>query len=667
MASQENRDGYGVVSLQNLEEVREEVREEEENRGEEREDREEDRDEGRDEEENREAEREDRGEDGEEGRDEEEHREAGREDREEDHEDNVDHADEEQKPSPTTPQTEEKKSKEYRSWEISWWMMSIVIFIEISLIVTIICLERISATRNGIAPVPQISASSGSPLSISNIWTYGLLWTALPSFVMSAYRIMWEAVVYASATRQPFVELAKSEDEAANAKLTIMLDYRSIAAYRSWWDAFCNGHFHLGFAMVITFVISLAVVPLTAHLFVSVPSISNSTVPLSSNFAFNDSAVTALSNLQPAFDLATAIRTYGSPPPGYMTPEYAFVPLDTVNLTSGNVTVPTHAYSAYLDCQEVTDTSSGYSVVFDPSAGGAVTVSFSDRGCNIAEQNFPVVSNAPRYAVSWYSTCPGQQYNRIGVFMGEYSSSSPIHLDPFTIISCSPLYSLTYGSLTISLQQDRGPQFVSFATQNSTSIRPFLYQVLESTLHSYSFFDPSNTFHGDSFGFYTYSYALKLNSTAPYAPSILISAIGNYFTTMYASLANTMLFTPAVAQSVTATISTTSTRLFVVTPVAYSIVGVLFLALICTIILFIYASKGSILREHPIGLLGSAVLVQGSGLEAFMREFREKHDISEVTKYVNKHYTVDKARCFADEKGRVVVNGLTEKEASTNM
>ena len=105
-----------------------------------------------------------------------------------------------------------------------------------------------------------------------------------------------------------------------------------------------------------------------------------------------------------------------------------------------------------------------------------------------------------------------------------------------------------------------------------------------------------------------------------------------------------------------------------VTPVAYAIVGVLFLAMICSVFLCIYASKDSILREHPIGLLGSAVLIQGSGLEAFMRGFRERHeDVSEVTKYVNKYYTVDTSRCFADEKGRVAIDGLVEKKAAINV
>ena len=587
---------------------------------------------------------------------------------EEVHEDNVSHPDEEQTPSPTAVEANTNEFKEYRSWKNSWWMMSIAIFVEVSLIVTIIVLERISAARDGIRSVPQISASSVSLFSTSTIWRYGLLWTTLPSLVMSAYRTMWEVVVSESTAREPFVELAKPKNEAANAKLTILLDYSSIASYRSWLDAFRNRHFHLGFAMLLTFATSFAIVPLTAHLFVTAPAVSNATTHVSRGSVFNDSALTGQSNLQPAFDLATAMRIYGSPPPPYMTTEYAFVPLDTVNLTTGNVTVPTYAYSAYLDCQEVTNTSSGYSAVYSPSDVGSITLSFIDRGCHVVGQAFPVASDEPQYALSWYSSCAGQQYNRIGVFMGQYSASSPIHLDPFTIISCGVSYSRTYGSLTISLQHDQGPLFVSFAAQNSTYIRPFLYQTLESELHTYSFFDPSGTFRSDSFGLYTYFYALKLNNTATYTPSVLITAIGNYFTTFYASLANTVLFTPAPAQSVTASVSTASTRLFVVSPVAYSIVAVLSLAVICTIILFIHSLKVSILREEPVGLLGGAVLVEGSGLEAFMKEFKKRHeDVDEVMDYVKKHYTVDTSRCYADEERRVVVDGLVEKEISTKV
>jgi hypothetical protein len=582
--------------------------------------------------------------------------------------DNVNNAGAEQNQSPSTSQTETEISKDYRSWQISPWMISSVIFFEISLVIIIIALERISSMRNGLRSVPRISASTVSPFSISNILNYGLLWTALPSFVLSAYRTMWEVVVDASAERQPFVELTKPRPEAANAKLTIMLDYASMAAVRSWWRAFRNGHFHLGFAMVLTFAISLGVVPLSAYLFVSAPSMTNSTTPLSSSTAFNDSAFTAKSNLQLAFNLAAAIRIYESPPPAYMTPEYAFAPFNTTSTTSGNITIPTYAYSAYLDCQEIANNSAGYSATYSPLDGGTVMFSFNDRGCNVLDQSFATASTQPKYAMSWYSSCTGQQYNRIGVFIGEHSSSSPLNLDPFTLISCAPLYTLTYGSLTVSQQNNNRPQFISFAAHNSTNVRPLFYQNLEEVLHSYRFFDPSGTFASDSFGFYTYSYALKLNSTSPYTPSVLVSATENYFTTLYASLANTMLFTPAAARSTTATLSTTSTRLFVVTPVAYSIVGVLILALICTIVLFIHASKASILKEDPAGLLGRAVLVQGSGLEAFMKEFRERHgDLSGVTKYVNNHYTVQDSRCFVDDNGMIVVDHLVEKDASTTV
>jgi hypothetical protein len=107
------------------------------------------------------------------------------------------------------------------------------------MIAGIIYLERRSAKNNGIASVPQVSTFSiSSHFSIFNVWVYGLLWTTLPSLVMTVYKIAWDTVVSATSDRQPFVELRRPRNKAATAKVTIMLDYRSYPAFRNWIEAF---------------------------------------------------------------------------------------------------------------------------------------------------------------------------------------------------------------------------------------------------------------------------------------------------------------------------------------------------------------------------------------------------------------------------------------------
>jgi len=223
--------------------------------------------------------------------------------------------------------------------------------------------------------------------------------------------------------------------------------------------------------------------------------------------------------------------------------------------------------------------------------------------------------------------------------------------------------------LTIAPRSVSEPQIVAFeAEKNATAVHPVLSQILEFNLHSYSFFDPSSTISGDAFGFYAYSYALKQNATAPFTPSNLISAAESYFTTLYASLANTQLFTPTpTARSVTAIVTTSTTRLFVVTPIAYAIVSVLLLALVCNVFLFIYSMRThSILTEQPAGILGWAALIVGTDVEGFVGDFRTDHvGVLQMTKYVETHYLVQKAKCFADGARRVRIEELEEKRRAS--
>ena len=44
-------------------------------------------------------------------------------------------------------------------------------------------------TQNGIATILQATAPISPFFAISKIWKYGLLWTALPSLVMTCYKI----------------------------------------------------------------------------------------------------------------------------------------------------------------------------------------------------------------------------------------------------------------------------------------------------------------------------------------------------------------------------------------------------------------------------------------------------------------------------------------------
>jgi hypothetical protein len=308
------------------------------------------------------------------------------------------------KGSPAIPQPK----NEWQSWKLSWWFNITVLLTEIGFIVTIIVLDWLSARNGGIVTVPNIESSSStlSLLVIPNIRQYhGLLWTSLPSFIFTLYSLIWATVVAASYERQPFIELQRG----GNVRCTIMLDYRAYPGFYNWVLAFMHNHMHIGCAMLLNLIVSVAVVPLSAHLFVASASTHQSSVSLSFVTQYNDSLITARTNLQPFTDIATAVHVYGSIPPAWMTTEYAFAPFSTTTTntsssgSSANLSATTDAYSAYLDCQALD--SKSYTVSYDDQGTeqgndlGTVTVEFFDRLCSV-QLLLALSSNTPTYAHS---------------------------------------------------------------------------------------------------------------------------------------------------------------------------------------------------------------------------------------------------------------------------
>jgi hypothetical protein len=234
-----------------------------------------------------------------------------------------------------------------------------------------------------------------------------------------------------------------------------------------------------------------------------------------------------------------------------------------------------------------------------------------------------------------------------------------------SVISCIPTCRNTFGSLMLSLQPSASSQFISFTPGTPTTIHPVFYEPFERIVHDYTFFDPSNTFSADAFGFSVYNHAKNQNSSFPIQPDLLKSSAEDVFTTFYAGLVNTQLMeqaaSPRIAQG---TLSLPITRLYVVTFIAYIIVGFLGVILVCNILLFIYTeTKHSILHEEPIGLMGNAALLRGSDVSAFVSEFRERHGNGiDMRKFVKKKYTMKESMCwFDDQEGCIRIEGLMEK------
>lgn len=552
---------------------------------------------------------------------------------------------------------------EWKSWKLRKRFTIPLAVLDSVIIFAVLFLERTSSNHNGFTTISSISTEPVARFSASNtIWSYGLLWTALPALLMTLYRLAWDSLVSAAADREPFIELfkSKSKDEASSVRRTIMLDYRSESPPYNCGVAFRNRHHILGISMILSMVLSIVLVPLISHLIVAMPIdvLSEITVTISS--AFDDGAVSSRTDLQSPMNIAAAVSIFGAIPPPWSTAQYAFEPFDIKdNATSGNVTARVNAYSGLLDCQVKTE--SELSVT---NTSNLVTIHGIDRNCAIPNTlvAFSNLTGASAYALAWSTLqCgPKLHYSRFGIVTGNFSDSSHSSLTHLTVLSCIPSYWKTSGQLTMNIVPGKSPEVLSFSPEenNATEFHPSFYSVVENSLPSYTFFDPSNSIDSDIWGRLVYSMASRQHPENPLLASVIQSSMETLYSSFFASMASTYVFQASEnSQQVDALLSEQLTRLVVVSTVAWTVAIIMFLILICNVILIIHSEKSqSILHEEPIGLLGSAVLLNNStDISDFVAQLCENS--ANVREKVKKEYP--NLRCWYDRLNkRIELPGL---------
>ncbi|TKA80724.1 hypothetical protein B0A49_01141 [Cryomyces minteri] len=564
---------------------------------------------------------------------------------------------------------EEPPSREWRSWKTKAPFLSFLLLSEICMIGAILGLDVFSNRHSGFTTV-QLPSISQNTSSISNfIWSRGLLWTSLPSFLMTLYRLMWESAVSGSVDRQPFVELKR--EKGASPRLSILLDYRAYPSLYTWAIAFRNGHFLLGFCILLSLLLSIAVVPLSAHLCATAVVLANTTVPAKLTTSFNDSAFTSRTDLLPVFGLASASSLYGGNPPAWASKEFAFqaFSIEATQPPNINVTVGETAYSAYLDCSVLTASDYTASFTRQTADGGTLAVKATDRGCSVA--NSLAVSNLTSTYVQTWSTidCAAKAgYSRPGVLAGLYAADSPDLLSNFTIISCIPSYWMTSGLLSANMGSAQAPSVISFAYNDSDvhSTRPdAMWRIFENGLHEAITIDSTSKFSTTEFGRLIYIAATQSDSDSPLSPRVLSDATARIFNSIYATLAATVLFQPAASPTgVQGIYSANTTRLVIVSSVAYTIAAALFAILLCTVGITVYAhTHPSVLFEEPVGLLSYAGMLDQSDVSELAAGVRNRSDYSGgLTKTVVEENELGNTRCRAlgnsARTQRIVVEGL---------
>ena len=553
----------------------------------------------------------------------------------------------------------------WRSWKLKLWCTVTIVVCQFAALATIIALTVVSKLSDGFASV------SDGPLSTvaGRVDPRHLLWTSLPTFLLVLLNTIYAMIVNSSAERQPYVELVGTP-KRSNAKMTILLDYPSYPPFYNWIVAFRNGHHHLGTAMLVFLLGNLSLVPLTSGLFRPEGTFVPSEIDLQGINMVNFRTLSLQTSLQPAIDLAAAIRAYGAQQPTWMTNQYAFDPFVPVEAPEvSTITAETSSYHVEPQC-EVIELAPN-STAGNSSAFGTTSLHFIDRECRVDTSQWPIAPARKSFTYAWYQPCSDSvlPVDRIGVFAGLYSANALGGLANQTIISCMPKYFRTTVNLTMEFDTDGARRFVNMSAGPSSRMRLLNLRTINSNLPFYKLEDMSGDFKSDTFGNAVHSYAANLSPASEFQAGIYREATEEMYTTMFAALANTQLMQsrPAIVTS-SGLQTTVKIHVYVSIPIAVVLCTLLCCMIGCTIGLIVHVETHSaILKDEPVGLLGRALVLLRSDVMDFAEQLEKEHPEGQYIAQVNQNYSWANSECWLGEeddgRGRVIrVEKLEEIE-----
>jgi hypothetical protein len=541
------------------------------------------------------------------------------------------------------------KISEPEEWKDGWLRpptLAAMFLVTIGLIRTIPALCVLSTQRNGIAQVND---------SVVTIIKYAvrpaLAWASLPVFLVTLYGLAFAAVVAACSTRQSYVELrTENEESGAGINQSILLDYNFYWSFRQPCIAWKNKHSLLIVAFTFTPIAKVILPSLTAHLFNATIVNTDVSSVVTQNTTFDPSRFTYRTDLVPIFDIFSSTLVYGGISPAWTTFNYSIMnfsnpPIPRRSTRSSNFSVNTTAYSANLDCVVLDE--SQYSLTLT-SDGQGWQFQGLDRGCpltggllagGLGSQNFTYYMQS--FANVECDLDSGE--SRLVVLAAANFNGSLTTLTNITTISCETTYFNTTGTLdvTLDLASSATPRIRNFTPVSITTMenpRPEFWQGFETLLYEASTNDGIATTSAIDFGRLILEYARTIEPQAYLSSDVLLNSTESIFSAVYAVMSRTFLVQPTTAAvGITDTISISTTRLLVVTPVAYAITGIL--CAVCLILVWIalhVRTHKSILYEKPRGLLGAAAILSRSALDEQVNSMRMTSDTGKVVETVEK-------------------------------
>lgn len=515
---------------------------------------------------------------------------------------------------PDKPQESTKHPYGWLAFCLRWPSLLAFAIFDIALLAIVVSLTIVSSRGNGFVTVPTNATANRRDPDIFDIpWDLGVLWTSLPSFVFTLFGAYWAWIASSLADRQPYVELRK--EGGSDARRTVLLDYRVVAAPFRWFGAFHKSHFTVGTTTLLSLVLTYFIAPLAARLFAAQPVATPQTVPILYNQTYDDDNFNSTVDWRPVFNVVAATLLYGGKNIPWTNGERAFRPFAAESatlMTTAKMEANTTAYSGYLNCELVKD----YTIT-PGGSGKSVDVSGTDRGCSF-KQNFLVADTQEIYMKSTgeFACSAEAYYSRFVFTSARYSASATNNLDDVSVISCATGYRAVSGILRVS--PSTGPptadSFVETGERNTT--RPKLWRVFEQGIIGPVTFNPTAKWSTTEMANLILYYAERTDPSNFLDPEILMKAIPLVFMAIYSNAVAIHGFdTLSNEMTATGTAFVPATRLFVVPWVAYVILAFLGIALGTVIFVFFRLRDAkSILTEEPQGLLSMAAILDRSEL-----------------------------------------------------
>jgi hypothetical protein len=523
------------------------------------------------------------------------------------------------------------KRVQWRSIVLRPWVVSLLLFAEVSLICAIAALWVLSEVHTGFVNV-GFRGSGSAIFSKQGALERGqpLLWTTLPFIMLTLYRLFREAVVGALVVDAPFVELHKSSsDRPTKIRKSIYLDYRTSLSIVAWSKALKNGHTFLGLCMLFSFVVSLGLVPLVGGLFAEGEELPATNAIFSLGSILDRTTDITVVDYGLLFDLVSASWVHTAPyPPGtdgnFPLPSVAPVG-DLKNYT---ISLPATTSQLSLDCQVI----SGAAFTTDKETENIKNRRFSDtdRDCLISG-DIAVGNNKDSYYLGAFSQqdCPDVAgRTRLVLFSVPVDSSGGMQ-DP-TLISCIPSYWTVNGTLGVVRTTDstnRSAETPSFS-ESSRSIEELpdikRQQFEEGVAKVQSINIGSKVNTPDRLAELVARYID--NHDLEFAEDNLIKASSTVYPAVYTMLCLDKFY-PTLAQPIQqgGVLHIPENRLHVVEPVAIAMITFLVILVVESIYLIVYLHKyPSILAEEPIGLVGAANLLHNSNISRVIAKFHEE-------------------------------------------